>query len=463
MLRLFNTLGRKLEEFTPLNPPTVGMYNCGPTVYDRAHIGNLRTYVFSDTLRRVLERNGYRVNQVMNITDVGHLTSDADSGEDKMTKGLKREGLPLSLSGMHDLATKYTEAFLEDIALLNILRPEELPRASEHIEAQINLIKALEENGYTYATSDGLYFDTTKNKEYGKLGGLSDQTEARVEENTEKKNPRDFALWKFSAKGGSASGGNSELGWESPWGKGFPGWHIECSAMSMQYLGETFDIHTGGIDHIPTHHNNEIAQSECATGKLFAKYWLHGAFLNIDSEKIAKSAGNALTLSTLIERSIDPLAYRYWLLMAHYRSQVNFTWEALEDAARGYKKLCERVIELPNGGDVDLAYKAKFDEALNEDLGTPAALALLWELLKDDSISDKNKKATALDFDQALGLSLGVGKDLVIPEDVAALLHRRELAREAKHWDNADNLRKEIEAKGFFVKDTPQGQKISKM
>jgi len=453
MLRFFNTLGRKLEEFTPINPPTVGMYNCGPTVYDRAHIGNLRTYVFSDTLRRVLERNGYRVHQVMNITDVGHLTSDADEGEDKMTKGLKREGLPLTLSGMRDLATKYTETFLEDIALLNILRPEELPRASEHIKEQIALIAALEKKGYTYTTSDGVYFDTSKNKEYGKLGGLSDQAEARVEENAEKKSPRDFALWKF----------NSGIGWESPWGNGFPGWHIECSAMSMKYLGETFDIHTGGIDHIPTHHNNEIAQSECATSKPFAKYWLHGAFLNIDSEKIAKSAGNALTLSTLIEHGVDPLAYRYWLLTAHYRSPVNFTWEALEDAARGYKKLRERIAELPGGGDIDLAYKAKFDEAVNEDLGTPQALALLWELLKDESISDANKKATAIDFNQTLGLSLGVGEELVIPEDVAALLHRRELARESKHWDNADNLRKEIKEKGFLVKDTPQGQKVSKM
>lgn len=459
MIRLFNTLGRNLEEFTPTTPPAVGMYNCGPTVYDRAHIGNLRTYIFSDTLRRTLEHAGYEVTQVMNITDVGHLSGEnqgnADVGEDKMTKGLKREGLPMTLEGMQELAERYTKLFEEDLSALNIIHPNVLPRATEHIPEQIALITQLEEKGFTYVIdNDGVYFDTSKDSHYGKLGGLTPLSDVRKDtEYSHKRGPRDFALWKF----------NAELGWESPWGKGFPGWHIECSAMSMKYLGESFDIHTGGIDHIPTHHNNEIAQSENATGKPFARFWLHGAFLTIDEAKVAKSAGNALTLPTLSEHGISPLAYRYWLLTAHYRSPVNFSWEALGGAQTAYDKLRARVAEMPDGGKTDTAYDAKFRSTVEDDLNTPQAISLVWDLLRDDEIIDADKKATILAWDAVLGLKLGEKDELVIPDEVTTLLHRRQLAREAKHWDMADMLRKEIEEKGFAVKDTPDGQRVAKL
>lgn len=454
MLSLFNTLSKTKESFSPAQGNTARMYNCGPTVYDRAHIGNLRAYVFSDTLRRTLAYAGHDVQQVMNITDVGHLSSDADSGEDKMTKGLKREGLPMTLEGMKELAERYTKLFEEDLAALNIIHPDVLPRATEHIPEQIALITQLEEKGFTYAIEgDGVYFDTSKDPHYGKLGGLTPLSDTRADtDSSHKRGPRDFALWKF----------NAELGWESPWGKGFPGWHIECSAMSMKYLGETFDIHTGGIDHIPVHHNNEIAQSENATGKPFAHFWLHGAFLTIDEAKVAKSAGNALTLSALFEHDISPLAYRYWLLTAHYRSPINFSWEALGGAQTAFEKLRARVHEMPDGGKTDTAYDAEFRLAVEDDLNTPQAISLVWDLLRDDEITDADKKAAILAWDAVLGLKLGEKEDIVVPDDVKELLHRRELAREAKHWDMADTLRREIEEKGFVVKDTPEGQKILK-
>ncbi len=454
MLSLFNTLTKTKEPFSPASGNTARMYNCGPTVYDRAHIGNLRTYVFSDTLRRTLSYAGFGVQQVMNITDVGHLSSDADSGEDKMTKGLKREGLPLTLAGMKELAERYTTLFEEDLSALNIIHPDILPRATEHIPEQVELIRRLEEKGFTYIIEgDGVYFDTAKDPHYGRLGGLTPLSDMREDADiSHKRGPRDFALWKF----------NSELGWESPWGKGFPGWHIECSAMSMKYLGESFDIHTGGIDHIPVHHNNEIAQSENATGKPFSRFWLHGAFLTIDEAKIAKSAGNALTLPALSEHNVAPLAYRYWLLTAHYRSPINFSWEALEGAQTAYEKLKSRLSEMPDGGKTDTAYDAEFRAAVEDDLNTPQAVSLIWDLLRDDEIPDADKKATVLAWDAVLGLRLGEKETLTVPDEVKDLLHRRELAREAKHWDMADTLRKEIEEKGFTVKDTPEGQKLSK-
>ncbi len=452
-LSLFNTLTRIKEVFEPIDPPKVGMYNCGPTVYDYVHIGNLRSYIFADTLRRVLEKNGYAVQQVMNITDVGHLTSDADTGEDKMMKGLKREGLPVTLQGMYDLATKYTGAFIEDLDALNILHPHILPRASEHIPEQIALIRQLEEKGLTYATSDGVYFSTSDYPEYGKLGGISksENTESRIEENSEKKDSRDFALWKF----------DPELGWESPWGKGFPGWHIECSAMSMKYLGETFDIHTGGIDHIATHHNGEIAQSEGATGKPFARYWLHNDFINVSEQKIAKSAGNAVRLRDLEEHNITPLAYRYWVLTAHHRSPVNFTWGAAEAAQVAYKKLTGRIVELPDDGMVNEDYDTRFLAAINDDLNVPKALALVWDLLKDTSVSDADTKATILSWDDVFGLRLNTTAE-AIPENVTYLISRREEARAAKEWAKADEFREEIERLGYMVKDTDQGPRAIK-
>lgn len=453
MLTLYNTLTRTQEPFEPIAAPKVGMYNCGPTVYDRVHIGNLRAYVFSDTLRRVLAANGYDVLQVMNITDVGHLSSDADSGEDKMTKGLKREGLPMTLEGMRELAERYTKAFEEDLAALNILHPQELPRATDNIPEQIDIIKRLEEKGFTYVIDgDGVYFDTAKDAGYGKLGGLTPLEDIRADAGgTSKHGPRDFALWKF----------NTQLGWESPWGKGFPGWHIECSAMSMKYLGETFDIHTGGIDHIPVHHNNEIAQSENATGKPFARFWLHNAFLNIDNEKISKSLGNALVLSTLQEQGITPLAYRYWLLTGHYRSEINFSLDALSAAQTAYTKLIERVREL--GDDIGTVHDGYYEQcmnAVNNDLGTPQAIAVLWEVLKDTNVSPADKKATLLAFDVVLGLQLDAVEAVTVSDDIQSLLDARAKAREEKDWATSDALRVDIEKLGFDVKDTPDGQKL---
>lgn len=454
MITLSNTLTGKKEAFVPLNEKEVGMYNCGPTVYDYVHVGNLRSYVFADILRRILTWNGYNVRQVVNITDLGHLSSDADSGEDKMTKGLKREGKPLTLEAMRELGDFYTERFIENLQDLNIELPTHLPKASDHIKEDIELIQALEHKGFVYRTSDGLYFDTSKDADYGKLGAVElkeDEVHARVAANPEKHNQRDFAVWKF----------NTDLGYESPWGKGFPGWHIECSAMSMRYLGETFDIHTGGIDHIPVHHNNEIAQSESATGKLYVRYWLHNAFVNVESGKMAKSAGNFVTLNSLKEQNIDPLAYRYWLLTAHYRTQTTFSEEALQAAHNAYKRLRREVSTLPEGGAVHGPAIKQFTAYINDDLDTPKAIAYVWELLKDASISPADKRATLLKFDTVLGLKLGESKTIEIPSEVTELAEKRKTARSQKDWIASDNLREEIKNKGFEIKDTPEGYEIT--
>ena len=399
MLKLHNTLSGQIEEFAPLEEGKVKMYHCGPTVYGIQHIGNLSMFVFTDILRRTLEYSDLRVEQVINFTDFGHLSSDADEGEDKMTKGLKREGLELSLENMLAMGQKYAHIFLDDLRELNVRTEDTLfPYASEYVEDQIKLIEKLEEKDFAYKTSDGLYFDTARFVGYGKLGGLNkSDNQNRVLENTEKRNPSDFALWKF----------NPELGWESPWGKGFPGWHIECSAMIIKLLGERIDIHTGGIEHIPVHHNNEIAQSEASTGKSpFSQYWLHRAHLQIGGEKIAKSDGNVVLLSEIIEKGFDPLAFRYFLLNSTYRTPTNFTWEALEAAQNALQRLQKLVATLPQGGQVDLAYQAKFREKMENDLNTPQALAVLWTLAKDKDVLPEDKLATLLDFDKVLGLGL---------------------------------------------------------
>jgi len=454
MLKLFNTLTKKKEEFKPIKEGQVGMYNCGPTVYDYAHIGNLRSYLFADTLRRTLEWNGYAVRQVMNITDFGHLSSDADSGEDKMLKGLEREGKPHTLEAMRELADFYARAFQEDLVALNIETPTSLPYASDHIPEQIDIIKGLEDKGFIYTTKDGVYFDTSKDKNYGKLGGLSqtDSKDSRVLA-SEKKNPRDFALWKLS---------DDNLGWDSPWGKGFPGWHIECSAMSMKYLGDHFDIHTGGTDHIPIHHNNEIAQSENFTSEQFVNYWLHNAFINTEEgEKMAKSKGNFLTRKTLVEKEYDPLSYRYLILIAHYRSQLEFSWEALDAAQSALNHLRDRLSDMENAsGKPNKKYIKQFTEYINDDLSTPEAVALVWELLKDDSVPDAEKKVTIETFDNVLGLSLSDVKTIDIPNDVQELIEKREVARKNERWDEADVLRLEIEKHGFTLKDTDSGTKV---
>lgn len=464
-IKLYNTLALKKENFKPIKNKKAGIYTCGPTVYNFAHIGNLRTYIFEDILRRTLEYNGYKVRHVMNITDVGHLSSDADEGEDKMTMALKRENKPLTLQAMRGLADFYAERFREDINDLNIETPQIMPRASEHIKEDIKIIKDLEKKKIAYKTNDGIYFDISKFKNYGKLGKLKrkiDQKYARIKASAEKRNPADFALWKF----------NEKLGWQSPWGMGFPGWHIECSAMAVKYLGQPFDIHAGGIDHIPVHHQNEIAQSEAAYNKPLANYWLHGEFLVIDRKKMAKSEGNFITLNILKEKGFNPLAYRFFVLSSHYRKPLSFSWEALESAQKGLEHLYNQVRNLtpspspsrrgvPEGrGEV---YKNKFLAAINDDLNTPKALAIVQEVLKSRLITGDCKLMTILDFDKVLGLkikeSLAPAK---IPEKVKKLADKRELVRQSRNWQEADKFRAEIQKLGFEIEDTPKGYALKK-
>lgn len=437
-------------------PKTVSLYTCGPTVYNYAHIGNLRTYVFEDMLKRVLAHNGYTVNHVMNITDVGHLTDDADSGEDKMEKGAAREG-----KSAWDIAAAYTAAFKSDLSALNIQEPTTWCKATDHIPEQIALIQKLETKGFTYRTPDGIYFDTSHLPDYGKLAKLDLkhlQAGARVDIG-EKKNATDFALWKFSDYDTKR-----QMEWDSPWGIGFPGWHIECSAMASKYLGQPFDIHCGGIDHIPVHHTNEIAQSEAAEGKPLANYWLHGEFLLIDNDKMAKSGENFITLQTIKDKGINPLAYRYFLLQAHYRKQLSFSWEALKAAENGLQNIYNQVAALEPGSQVNQEYKEKFLEKINDDLNMPQALAVLQEVLKSDLPSGE-KYATLIDLDKVLGLQLGEAKKISsqtidIPENIQLLIEARDEARTAKNWSESDRLRQEIEALGYEVEDTKDGTKV---
>ncbi|MCR4284291.1 MAG: cysteine--tRNA ligase [Parcubacteria group bacterium] len=482
MLKLYNTLPRKKEVFKPLIDKKVGLYTCGPTVYDYAHIGNLRTYIFEDLLKRVLVYNGYKVNHVMNFTDVGHLVSDADEGEDKMTKALRREGKPLTLEAMKEVGSFYADKFKEDTKSLNIIPPDIYCSASDHIQEQISLIKKLEEKGYVYTTSDGVYFDISKIKDYGKLAGLlkdesqsasADEKFARIGINPEKKHLRDFALWKF----------NKDLGWDSPWGKGFPGWHIECSAMSMKYLGESFDIHCGAEDHIRVHHTNEIAQSEAATGKPFAKYWLHGAFLKFGDAKMSKSAGSFITLKDVVEHGYSPLEFRLLLLQTHYHKPMKFIWESLSQAKSGLLRLrefTERLNEVSeerefssNIKELLTKIRKEFKNAINDDLNSPEALAILFNLVTDINklIDERNlskkdaEKVLELvdDFDAVLGLELAKKEKEVIPEEVLAFAIAREKAREDKDWQRADELRNEITKLGYSTEDTVKGQKIKKI
>lgn len=472
-LMLYNTLTRKKEAFTPLRNDYVRMYNCGPTVYNYIHIGNLRAFVFADVIRRALILNGYKVMQVLNITDVGHLTSDADEGDDKMTLALKREGKELTLEAMKELSTFYMESFLEDLDALNIRRPSVLPRASEHINANIALIETLVQKQYAYRTSDGVYFDTSRFSEYGKLGNIDVQalkSGARIEVNVEKRNPTDFALWKR----------NADLGWESPWGRGFPGWHIECSAMAMEYLGKELDIHTGGIDLIGTHHNNEIAQSECATGKPFSRFWMHNEFINIEGTKISKSLKNTISLKQLKEHGYNPLAYRYWLLTGHFRTTMNFSFGALDASSTALTRLhnffAEKLSQ-SKGGTVHEEYALKLLKAINNDLDTPKAIALLWELVKDDAVALTDKRVTILHFDKVLGLgfvllakrnasAVQLAVESVafedLPLEIKDIIESRENARKEKNWPQADELRVTLTAKGYDVEDSTEGPKVTR-
>ncbi|MEK7060085.1 MAG: cysteine--tRNA ligase [Patescibacteria group bacterium] len=465
-LRFYNTLTREKKEFVPIDKNEVRMYSCGPTVYNYAHIGNLRAYVFTDILCRTIRYSGLKLKQIMNITDVGHLSSDADSGEDKMTKGLLREGKELTLKNMRGLAEFYAEKFKEDIKKLNIQMPDGMYFASDYIKEDIDLIKKLEEKEYIYKTSDGIYFDISKMPDYGALRRgivLREESRSRIVENSEKKNPEDFALWKL----------NNKIGFESPFGKGFPGWHIECSAMSMKFLGEQFDIHTGGVDHIFIHHTNEIAQSECATGKKpSVRFWMHNEYVDMGGIKMSKSKDNFLTLNSIIEKGINPIAYRFWLLMASYRTKVTFNWEALEGAEIALKRLYKLYIELSaseladRGGEIgkiDTKYQQKFKEYLEDDLDTPRALSLLWDLIKDESISGANKKATILDFDKVLGLNFKNLKEEIIPEEIKKLVEEREEARKNKDFKKSDELRDKINSLGYEIKDSSDGYKINKI
>mgnify|MGYP001589297403 CR=1 FL=1 len=445
--------------FKPLHSPSVGLYTCGPTVYHFAHIGNLRAYVFDDVLRRVLSLNGFVVNHVMNITDVGHLTSDSDTGEDKMVKGARREG-----KTAWDVAEFYTGHFKRDIASLNILEPSIWCKATDHIKEQIVLVQRLEQKGFTYVIDgDGVYYDTSKFSSYGDLGKLNMEglkEGARVDVVEGKRNKSDFALWKFSPVGEQR-----DMEWESPWGVGFPGWHIECSAMAMKYLGESFDIHCGGVDHIQVHHTNEIAQAEGATGKKFVNYWLHNEFVVIGAkEKMAKSGDNFITLQVVQDKSFKPLAYRYLCLTAHYRSKLFFSWESLEAARTALDRLHQFAVDFKDGevsGDWS-SYKGEFVDALNDDLDTPRALAVVWKLLKDASLGAGSKYEALLFFDGVLALNLGAVKDIAVPERVKELVRLREVARTEKNWKVSDELRTQISSLGWFVQDTPEGQKVKK-
>lgn len=437
------------------------MYTCGPTVNNYAHIGNLRAYVFADILQKAVEYSGYKVKRVMNITDIGIMSGDADSGEDKMTAALVREGKELTLKNMRELAEFYTKKFKEDLEKLNIKIPEHIYFASDYVSEDVELVKKLEEKGYAYKTSDGMYFDTAKMPDYGILSGgkiAHDEAHSRIAENPEKRNPQDFALWKF----------NSGIGFESPWGKGFPGWHIECSAIGIKFLGEQFDIHTGGIDLLPTHHTNEIAQSECATGKKpFVKFWLHSEHIDVGGAKMAKSEGNFIKLQTVIDKQINPLTYRFWLLMGHYRTKMHFNWEALEGAETALKRLYGLFIALGavSGGKINEEYRQKFEKFIEDDLDTPRALVVLWDVVKDENISPADRRATMLDFDMVLGLgfaNLKEAKKINIPEEILKLVQAREEARKNKDFKKSDELRREINSLGYEIKDTGEGQKINK-
>jgi cysteinyl-tRNA synthetase len=443
-LELYNSLTKSKEVFTPLIPGKVGMYHCGPTVYDTAHIGNLRTYVFNDVLRRSFEYLRYEVKQVMNITDV----------DDKTVKNSQAQGIRLDV-----FTKKYTDLFLSDLEKLNIEKPHLLPLATEYIKEMVEMIGALLEKNIAYVSNDGVYMSIGLVKNYGALAGikLTDEVQSRINNDEyEKENPRDFALWKFHAES------DGEVVWPAPFGDGRPGWHIECSAMSIKNLGETFDVHTGGIDLMFPHHVNEIAQSESATGKKFVNYWLHGAFINVNDAKMAKSKGNFLKLSDLEENQISPLAYRYWLLTSHYRTQVNFTLEAVEAGQNAFIRLAHHVAEWGTPGEVSEGYKKMFIAALEDDIDMPRALALAHELSHDETLSDADKLATLLDFDKVFGLGFEAFTNIIIPEEITALAEVREEARKAKDFAKSDALRKEIEDRGYILKDTADGYKVDR-
>ena len=462
MLNLYNTLSRKKEEFIPLNDKKVTMYSCGPTVYSYAHIGNMRTYIFMDLLRRVLKYDGFKIKGVMNITDVGHLQSDADEGEDKMEKAAKKEK-----KTPWEIADYYTTVFFDDLQKLNIGKPEIIAKATEHIDDMIKYVEKLIELGYAYETSDGIYYDISKFKNYGQLSRLNLDEQiagARVEVNPEKRNPYDFAVWKKAPK-------EHIMQWPSPWGMGYPGWHIECSAMSIKYLGQHFDIHTGGVDHIPVHHENEIAQNEAITGKKSVNYWCHGEFMLVNNGKMSKSLGNVYTVSDLEKMGYEPLVYRYFCLNAHYRNKLNFTFEGMDGAKTSYNRLLAQVYAHKNSNvatdkEVIDGYLKEFRDAIDDDLNLPLALGVLWKAVKEPKSKDIYN--LAIEMDKVFGLRLDEYKPAPqtlqdVPEEVLKLVELRKEAKANKDWANADKYRNEITSLGYQIKDTKEGVEIIKM
>lgn len=457
-MKLYNTFSRTIEEFEPLNPPNVGLYACGPTVYNYTHIGHLRKYINDDILVRTLRANGYDVRHVMNITDVGHLTSDADAGEDKLEKGASKLGKSVLE------ATKYFEAdFWKSLQAVNIRKPDIIARATEHIEDQIALIQTLIEKGFTYKTEQAIYFDVSKFPNYTKLSGqkLEEKiTGARGEVvvDSKKKNPVDFALWFFTV----GRFKDHALRWQAPFGEGFPGWHVECSAMSMRYLGLSFDIHTGGVDHIPVHHTNEIAQSQAATGKPFVKYWVHHAFLSVEARKMSKSLGNIYRIFDIIDKKFSALSFRYLTFQTHYRSEMNFTWEALEGAQTALNSLYEIAAgfkEIHRHGDIK--WERKFLDSVGQDLNMPKAVAVVWDMLRS-SLSDPVKGATLYKMDEVLGLKITEIATRLhdIPESTMKLVRERDKLRKQKKFVRADHMRAKIEKMGYVIDDEEKETKI---
>lgn len=479
VLKLYNSLSRKVEEFKPINPKQVGMYTCGPTVYSFAHIGNFRTYTTADLLLRTLKFNGYDVKYIMNLTDVGHLTGDnlgdADTGDDRMEKAAKKEG-----KTAWEVAQFYTDAFLKDYDLLNLEKPEKFVKATDHIKEQIELVLRLEKKGFTYNTSDGVYFDTSKFESYGELSDLDKIKEgARVEINEEKKNPRDFALWKLSPKGEKR-----HMEWDSPWGKGFPGWHIECSAMALEYLTDAFDpfgklrvdggnnytidIHAGGVDLKQTHHPNEIAQAEAATGKKFVNYWVHSAFILVQGERMSKSLGNNYRLYDLEKSGYHPITLRYLYLQTHYRKELNFTFPSLDAAENALKNLLSDIAMWDESAGSLPGYEKKFLEAINDDLNMPQALAVMWEMVKSDNPTGSKAKSL-FKMDEVLGLGLESKREVIkkdqgiVPEHIKEMVMEREELRKNKRYNLADQLRNKIEKLGYVIEDSGKGPKARKV
>lgn len=471
-MRLYNTLTKNIEEFKPAEGNHVRLYCCGPTVYNYAHIGNLRTYIFEDILVKTLKLFGFEVTHVMNITDVGHLASDADEGEDKMLLAMKKEH-----KKSHEIAEFYTDAFFNDCAKLNIQKPTITCKATDHIQEMIKMIQTLIQKGFAYASNGNVYFDVEKNKDYGKLAGLSLESllsGARIEVDTNKKNPHDFALWFTKSKFE-----NQELQWDSPWGVGYPGWHIECSAMATKFLGDTLDIHCGGIDHIPVHHTNEIAQSECCTGKPFSRFWLHGGFLvESNSQKMSKSKGEFLTLNKLEENRYNALSYRFLCLTAHYRGELSWSWEALSNAKNSLQSLIQKVSALLKEEQSDYNDKAlenwkeEFKNKIGNDLNTPQALAVIFDAVSDKSLNAASKLNLVSNFDQVLSLNLiENAKDYLntqnilsdnIPQDILNLALERDLARKNRKFEQADYIRNQLESQGYEVKDTTKGPIVTR-